>query len=194
MLPLTKAPVLRLLSIALAILVGVATPTRAKEGLSGLNDIERQVQQSHPGVRSLIAEDFEQRLARGEEVLVLDVREKEEFAVSRLRGAERVEPDITSDQFLARYGDRLAGKTVLLYCSVGVRSSRLAERIDTAVRQAGSRGAFNLRGGVFAWHNTGRQLENASGATEAVHGYSASWARLVEFGNLVTVRWRSLWR
>jgi rhodanese-related sulfurtransferase len=160
-------------------------PAVASDGQRGLNDLERQVAQDHPDARALTAEQFEARLAAREDVVVFDVREKAEYDVSRLPGAIRVEPGISATTFMARHGADLAGKTVLLYCSVGVRSSALAQRIDGAVRAAGATGAFNLRGGVFSWHNTGRHLVDASGGTEKVHGYDRTWSRYVDFDNLV---------
>ena len=154
------------------------------DGQRCLNDLERNVALDHPKVLSMTAEQFEARLAEREQVVVFDVREKAEFDTSRLPGAIRVEPHLSAAAFMKLHGDAVAGKTVLLYCSVGVRSSRLAERIDGAVRGAGGRGAYNLRGGVFSWHNTGRKLENVTGGTDLVHGYNRPWSRYIDFDNL----------
>lgn len=155
------------------------------EGQRGLNDLERQIAIDHPDARSLTAEQFEARLEASADVVVFDVRERAEYEVSRLPGAILVAPDITVQDFMARHGSAVAGKTVLLYCSVGVRSSALAQRIDGPVRAAGAEGAFNLRGGAFSWHNTGRRLVDRSGDTEKLHGYNRTWSRYVDFDNLV---------
>jgi rhodanese-related sulfurtransferase len=158
-----------------------------------LTTLERQIAEKHPSAHSLVAEDFERLVGTGK-VLLLDVREQAEFEISRIPGAERVEPDVTADALIARFADRLTGRAVLLYCSVGVRSSALAERVDAAVKARGAVGAYNLGGGVFAWHNTGRQLVDVAGATSAVHGYDRSWSRYLDFSNLATLQWPWRWR
>jgi rhodanese-related sulfurtransferase len=168
----------------LLVLLGAIAPAVA-DGQRCLNDLERKVAQDYADVRALTAEQFEARLAENGDVIVFDVRDKAEFEVSRLPGAIRVEPSISATEFMRRHGATVSGKTVLLYCSVGVRSSRLARRIDKAVRSAGAEGAFNLRGGVFSWHNTGRKLVAGDGATEIVHGYSRDWSRYIDFDNLI---------
>lgn len=167
-----------------AIALLAASGAALADGQRCLNELERRIAEEHPDARSLTAEQFEARLAASEAVIVFDVRERAEFEVSRLSGAIRVEPGISASEFMRRYGAAAAGKTVLLYCSVGVRSSRLAGRIDRAVRAAGARGAYNLRGGVFSWHNTGRKLVDVRGETDKVHAFSRDWARYVEFDNL----------
>jgi rhodanese-related sulfurtransferase len=168
-------------------LVAAGPPVLAG-GQRCLNDLERKVAQDHADVRALTAEQFEARLAENNDVVVFDVRDSVEYDVSRLPGAIRVEPGISASEFMRQHGAALTGKTVLLYCSVGVRSSRLARRIDKAVRSAGAEGAYNLRGGVFSWHNTGRTLVAADGATENVHGFNRDWSRYIDFDNLIRYR------
>jgi rhodanese-related sulfurtransferase len=167
-----------------ALLLLAASGAALAAGQRCLSDLERKVAEDHPHARSLTAEQFETRLAAGDQVVVFDVRDKTEFDVSRLAGAIRVDPGITATEFMRRHGASVAGKTVLLYCSVGVRSSRLAQRIDRSVRAAGSNGAFNLLGGVFSWHNTGRRLVSIGGDTDKVHAFNRDWAQYLDFNNL----------
>lgn len=184
------------LASAIALFASIALTASgpvAADGQRCLNDLERQVAQDHPGVHALTVDQFEDRLRKGDQIVVFDVRESKEFAVSRLPGAVNVEPGITAEEFLRRHGREIAGKTVLLYCSVGVRSSRLASRIDGAVREAGAEGAYNLRGGVFSWHNTGRKLVDATGETDKVDGYDRTWSRYIDFDNLVRLTRRWFW-
>ncbi|MEM6491501.1 MAG: rhodanese-like domain-containing protein, partial [Pseudomonadota bacterium] len=93
-------------------------------------------------------------------------------------GALRLDPDADADAFMAQYGALIAGRDVIFYCSVGVRSSRMAERLAPVLGDA--RSVANLEGGVFAWHNQSRPLEDAQGATPFVHPYNRSWGRLVD--------------
>ncbi len=121
-----------------------------------------------------------QATAAAKDLLIFDVREPDEFAVSHLQGAQQVHPAITPEAFLQRYGDQIAGKTLVFYCSIGWRSSELADRLSGALTDRRAEQVHNLRGGIFRWHNESRPLINANGATDWVHPYSPDWANLVE--------------
>jgi rhodanese-related sulfurtransferase len=98
---------------------------------------------------------------------LLDVRQPDEIAVSRIPGAIPVNPDASVDDL--RQLD-LEGP-VVVYCSVGARSATLAERL----KAAGIDSVRNLRGSIFAWANEGRPLERAGESVQTVHPYDAAW-------------------
>ena len=102
--------------------------------------------------------------------------------MSRIPGALRVDPGIDAAEFRRRFASRLAGRTVVLYCSVGVRSSRLALRVADAAKKDGAAAVVNLSGGIFAWSNQSRPLVVGAGdgQTSHVHPYNASWGRYLE--------------
>jgi rhodanese-related sulfurtransferase len=116
----------------------------------------------------------------GDDVVLLDVRSREEYAVSRLPGALHVAPGTSATETLGRIGDRVGGARVVAYCAVGQRSSVLAGDIEQTLIEAGAEGVYNLRGGIFAWHNAGRSLVDTQGETERIHPYSSRWARYLE--------------
>lgn len=122
--------------------------------------------------------------ARGAFLLV-DVREAQEYAVSHLPGAVRIAPDASAEEALDVIETARNGRPVLFYCSVGVRSSELAERVQ---RRLGAQGVHtaNLKGGIFRWAKQGLPLESAHGPTRMVHGYDTLWAKLAP--SPVTVR------
>lgn len=176
--------------LALVVFTAAAESSAIAEGQRGLNDLKTKIIRSYPAARSLTAEQFEAKIATAKSVAVFDVRERREYEVSRIPGAIHVPPDITAAEFVRRFGSDIRGRAVLLYCSVGVRSSRLATRIDAEARAAGADGTFNLMGGIFSWHNTGRKLVQAGGETDVVHGYNRDWSRYLDFDNLARVeRW-----
>ncbi len=74
---------------------------------------------------------------------------------------------------------RVNGKTAVFYCSVGVRSSRLAERVAQGLKARGAVAVDDLAGGIFAWHGEARPLVDAKGPTDFVHPYDATWGRLL---------------
>jgi rhodanese-related sulfurtransferase len=106
-------------------------------------------------------------------VVLLDVRSRKEFDFSHLPGARHIDPDAKPAEF-----DRtLAGHTgpVVVYCSVGWRSSALAQRLI----DAGRTNVQNLEGSIFAWANEGRPLESKGQPTDKVHPYNRTFGRLL---------------
>ena len=132
-----------------------------------------------PTVTHLGAQDVAALMA-GKSAVVFDVRTPEEYAVSHLDGAVWVDPAIETAAFLQRHGTSVKGKTAVFYCSVGVRSSKLAARVADGLKAAGATGMGELRGGIFAWGGEGRLLVDAKGATDKVHGYDSTWGKLVK--------------
>ncbi len=143
---------------------------------SPLDKVEADVRVKFDDVTHVAPEDFRKKFAGRDDVVVVDVRERSEYAVSRIPGAIRVNPGISGEALAAKLGD-LEGKTVVLYCSVGVRSSQLAEKADEVLATRGVKGVYNLSGGIFRWHNEKRPLRDAVGQTDAVHPYNIWWSR-----------------
>ncbi len=139
-----------------------------------------------PKQRHITPQDLA-HLMRDDAAVIFDVRGPEEYAVSHLEGAIRVDAGITPAAFLSENASALNGKLAVFYCSVGVRSSKLAERVgDTAFKAAGATGSANLAGGIFAWHGQERPLVDAKGATSFVHGYDRTWSQLIKRQELIS--------
>ena len=105
--------------------------------------------------------------------ILLDVRAPEEFAVSHLPGAIWVSPDATSDQLLGRID---FSRPIILYCSVGYRSSVLARRLIAA----GAEQTMNLEGSIFKWANEGRPMVRDGEATDKAHPYNRKFGRMLQ--------------
>ncbi len=61
-----------------------------------------------------------------------------------------------------------------MYCSVGVRSERVGEKLQ----QAGFKNVRNLYGGIFAWKNKGYVVYNQQNEpTDSVHAYNRYWGQ-----------------
>ncbi len=113
------------------------------------------------------------------QTLILDIREPEEYAVSRLPGAIWVNPKSNAKSALIQIGD-VRDKDIIVYCSVGVRSSIFAKRAQNELREMGATSVSNLEHGIFGWHNEQRDLVDATGETDAVHPYNENWGRYVK--------------
>ena len=158
-------------------LIGAAVVGRTWWATDDLDRVHALIATEHAGVEHISPDAF--AALDPTATLVFDVREPDEFAVSHLPGAVRIDPGLSTEDFEARFGDALAGKQAVFYCSVGRRSSIAAERYADVLEARGVRSA-NLARGIFGWVNEERQLVSASGPTDVVHPYDAVWGRLVE--------------
>lgn len=111
--------------------------------------------------------------------VILDAREDEEYKVSH----------ISSALFVGYKKFDLAGTLkkipknhkVIVYCSVGYRSGKVAEQL----RRKGVE-AYNLEGGIFKWVNSGNPVFNSKNKkTLKVHGYNSSWSKKIKKGEPV---------
>ncbi|MHA3773523.1 rhodanese-like domain-containing protein [Verrucomicrobiota bacterium sgz303538] len=139
-----------------------------------LNSLERLVRRRFPRVRQMSSTALAEWLNTGEpQPVLLDARNSEEYAVSHLPGARNVVPGTS----VATLEPTLPKDTpIVTYCSVGYRSSALAEQL----RDAGYTNVQNLEGSIFRWANEDRPLVCDGKPTDKVHPYSNYWARLVK--------------
>ena len=78
-----------------------------------------------------------------ENLLLFDVREPEEYAISHLQDAR---PAPSKDEALKALQETPADQRIVLYCSVGYRSSELAQFL----LKKGYTEVYNLEGSIFA--------------------------------------------
>jgi 3-mercaptopyruvate sulfurtransferase SseA len=72
--------------------------------------------------------------------------------------------------------------TIVLYCSVGMRS----EKIGKKLLEAGYKNVYNLYGSLFEWVNQGKPVYKKNGVqTSEIHTYSESWSRWLSRGTIV---------
>ena len=109
--------------------------------------------------------------------LLLDVRQPQEFKVSHLPGAINVSPNASvQDAANTVLKDVPKDRRIVAYCSIGVRSSILAQRLT----EAGYTNVHNMIGSIFQWANEDRPLVGDNGPVKKVHPYNAHWGRLLE--------------
>lgn len=113
------------------------------------------------------------------DLILLDTREKKEFEVSHLPHARWVGYD---DFDLKRVADLPKTARILTYCSVGVRSEKVGEKLLAA----GYTNVYNLNGSLFEWVNQGYPIvDNAGKPTTRVHAYSRVWGIWLRRGDKV---------
>jgi len=121
------------------------------------------------------------RLQLHEEVIILDAREIEETDVSIIPkalyvGYSEFSSEITSEKI----EDKNA--TIVVYCSLGVRSEEIGEKLQ----KAGYQNVKNLYGGIFEWKNKGYPVWDTDGnETENVHVCAKTWGKWLTRGKKI---------
>ena len=140
-----------------------------------LSKTEQEIREKFPGVKQLATGDLAAWLADGKRPrpVLLDVREEAEWKVSRLSGARNAPPGTKPEDALAGVAK---DAPVVVYCSVGYRSSAFAEKLQ----KAGWTNVVNLEGSIFQWANEGRSVVDEKGAASKVHPYDAKWGELLK--------------
>lgn len=99
----------------------------------------------------------------------LDARAKAEYDVSRIENAQFVgydNFDLESVEHIEKDSE------IIVYCSIGYRSEKVAEKLV----DAGFTNVKNLYGGIFDWHNSGKEVVDSVGKeTNKVHGFGRTW-------------------
>lgn len=99
----------------------------------------------------------------------IDAREWNEYAVSHVKGAIWVG---YKDFDFSRLEKVQKNVPIVVYCSVGYRSEKIAEKLIAA----GYPQAANLYGGIFEWVNRKQALVDLEGhPTDKVHAYNKMW-------------------
>ena len=105
--------------------------------------------------------------------LVLDARSVPEFQVSHLRDAVFINPLRPS---LRPLRGLAKNAPIVVYCSVGYRSARLAHWLGGQ----GYTNVRNLAGSIFQWANEDRPVFRDGRPTAQVHPYDRRWGLLLE--------------
>ncbi len=114
--------------------------------------------------------------------ILLDAREQKEFDVSHIPTAQYCGYDHFNPSVLAGVPK---DKKIVVYCSIGVRSEKIAEKI----KAMGYTHVANLYGGQFEWVNTGNGAVDKTGSkTRKVHAYNRLWSIFLD-GDKVEKVW-----
>jgi len=122
---------IRSLTLLLALLAGLAVPAAA-------------------GARDLSVPEALELLRKDSRVYLLDVRTPGEYLQERLEGAHL----IPIDQLVRRQGELPKDRPILVYCTVGARSSQVVRYLSAQ----GYPEVYNLAGGLSAWQVRGQPV------------------------------------
>ncbi|MBU2949553.1 rhodanese-like domain-containing protein [Tamlana agarivorans] len=112
------------------------------------------------------------------EVIYLDTRAPNEYAVSHLKDAILVDYNNFSMDTIQKI---IPNKTseIIVYCTLGMRSETIGEKL----KEAGYTHVKNLYGGIITWKNSNFPVYNENNKpTDSVHTYSKSWRKWLKNG------------
>ena len=108
------------------------------------------------GVARVTLEEFEEK-RKGEDVVVLDVRTPEEFEAGHVPGAANL--NYRDEKFLEKLAALDKGKTYLVYCATGRRSTGATAKM----KEVGFGKLFNFVGSMAAWNKADKPVEKGPG-------------------------------
>ena len=163
------------LTIMLAV-AGMGTMTGCSQNQETLSwtEVTRDIRNKYPDVKQLQTAELQSWLTSpdSEPVILIDARRKEEFNVSHISGARNI--PYNSKDPLKYLINIKPDNPIVVYCSVGYRSSILARKLQTL----GFKEVHNLEGSIFKWANEGRPLVQGHTTVHKVHPYNAHWGSL----------------
>jgi rhodanese-related sulfurtransferase len=102
-------------------------------------------------INEIDSESLQERLAKGDDLLLVDIRTPAEMAQGTIPGAMQMPMHLIP----LRLGELPKDKDVVLYCRSGARSYQACAYL---VQQGVGR-ALNLRGGIIAWARHGFPID-----------------------------------
>ncbi len=123
--------------------------------------------------------DVDQLQSEYDKYYIIDTRKKEEYDLSHLPNAALYYYKI-DDKSLEQIPK---DKPIVVYCSIGVRSELLGERLKKKGYTV-----YNLYGGLFEWANRDNQVvfcdkNNQEQVTNTIHQYNFVWGKWMDNKN-----------
>src|SRR5687767_4997549 len=110
------------------------------------------IHEAQSRIKEVTASELRELRAHGNEVVILDVREPNEWNLGHVPGATLLPRGVIEQNVEARVP---RDKTVVLYCGGGGRSALAAD----TMQQMGYAKVLSLAGGFRAWAESGGEIE-----------------------------------
>ena len=92
---------------------------------------------------TLMVQELKEKLDRGEQFVLIDVREPWEYNICKIPGAQL----IPLGEIPRRYAELDPDEELVMQCKVGGRSAKAADFL----RSVGFKKVLNLKGGILDW-------------------------------------------
>ena len=163
---------------AILAVAGMGTITDCSHSQEALTwpKVIRDIRNKYPDVKQLQTDELHSWLSNSGigSIILIDARAKKEFQISHISGAKNI-PYNSKDPLKYLTSIKLDNPLVV-YCSVGYRSSILARKLRTL----GFKEVHNLEGSIFKWANEGRPLVQGQATVHKVHPYNSRWGSLLK--------------
>ena len=106
-------------------------------------EAEAAVAASQASQTEITAVELKQRLDRGDKLVIVDVREPNEYQINRIPGSQL----IPLGEIPRRYAELDPEEEVVVQCKMGGRSAKAADYLRTV----GFKRVLNLKGGILDW-------------------------------------------
>lgn len=124
----------------------------------------------------IYTEDLKEWKIKNYNFHLFDTRELDEFNVSHIQAAKWMGYSHFSAFTLK---DIPKTDTIIVYCSIGVRSEKIGEKI----KKYGFKNVYNLFGGIFRWVNMSYPVvDHKNNPTQKIHPYNATWGKWLSKG------------
>ena len=137
--------------------------------------VKEKIRKQFPSVAQLSTEKLALWLNTSDTTkpVLLDARALKEFKTSHLHDAKFAGSE---KEVLKAIQDLNHGHPIVVYCSVGYRSSKLAAQL----KDRGFKDVYNLEGSIFQWANEGRPVYSKGVEVKQVHPFNREWGKLLK--------------
>lgn len=116
-------------------------------------NFQELVAEAKSKIKELTVAEFAHEKLQGETHILVDVREDNEWLLSRAKGATHISKGLIERDIGAMIPDR--SSKIVLYCQGGARSALAAE----AIQKLGYENVYSLAGGFNSWCESGLPVE-----------------------------------
>lgn len=162
-------------ALILALLTTIGSASCKSVDSGDWQSVKSMIRERFPNVQTMTTEELHKQLSDASitpKPLLLDTRSAAEFDVSHLHNAVRAE---SRDEANAATENEPRDRTIVVYCSVGFRSARIASWLDSR----GFKHVYNLEGSIFEWANQGYPVYRNEAQVKVVHPFDSEWGRLL---------------
>jgi adenylyltransferase/sulfurtransferase len=121
--------------------------------------LRRALKEKHRDISEISIQEVNRLMKRGERMVLLDVREKEELALGYLKGSLFIPRAELPEKAESLLPDK--NLPVVVYCAAGVRSLLAAK----VLKEKGYRHVSSMREGIEGWKKAGYEVASDNGLT-----------------------------
>lgn len=137
-----------------------------------LDEVKTLIHEKYPSILHVSAKELNTWLQpdSDRDLILIDVREEDEFKISHLYHANRA---INIDSALLLLFGKPKNITIVTYDSVGLRAATIADKLT----KRGYSQVYNLDGALFEWANEGFPIYSGEKLVHKVHPSDLWWRR-----------------